>query len=53
MRPRICHDGRVIHIHPEVTIPIPDFNFTPQKVQAIVEEACTLTRQWLQKKPQT
>jgi predicted acylesterase/phospholipase RssA len=53
LRPRIEPDGRVIHIHPPTTIPLPDFNFTPEKVNAVVDEACSLTRTWLQGNPQS
>jgi NTE family protein len=53
LRPRICPQGKVIHIHPETTIPLPDFNFTPDLVRRVVDEARQLTEDWLDKDPQS
>jgi NTE family protein len=44
---------RVIHIHPEVTTALVDFNFTPALVKQVVDEACQLTLNWLKGDPQT
>ena len=44
---------KVIHIHPPTTIPLPDFNFTPELVGRVVDEARTLTMTWLEGNPQT
>jgi NTE family protein len=44
-------NGQVIHIHPPVTTPLPDFNFTPQLVKQAVDEACQLTLTWLAGNP--
>jgi NTE family protein len=43
----------VVHIHPEVQTPLPDFNFTPDLVKRAVDEACQLTLDWLATNPTT
>ena len=48
--PADCH---VIHIHPEGTIQLADFNFTPQLAKQVVDEACQLTLTWLAGNPTT
>jgi predicted acylesterase/phospholipase RssA len=53
LRPRVCPEGKVIHIHPETTIPLPDFNFTPDLVHRVVDEARSLTEAWLDTNPQS
>jgi NTE family protein len=45
--------GLVIHIHPEGTTGLPDFNFTPDLVKRAVDEACQLTLSWLATNPTT
>lgn len=52
LRQRMPAEGRVIHIHPEVTTPLPDFNFTPELVNTVVNQACQLTLGWLAGNPQ-
>jgi NTE family protein len=53
LRSQLSADCRVIHIHPETTTALVDFNFTPQLVQQVVDEACQLTLDWLKTDPQT
>jgi hypothetical protein len=53
LRSQLPTDCRVIHIHPEVTTPLMDFNFTPALVQQVVDQACQLTLDWLKTDPQT
>jgi NTE family protein len=53
LRSQMPAGGRVIHIHPEVTTPLPDFNFTPELVNHVVDEACQLTLKWLAGDPVT
>jgi len=43
----------VIHIHPEGTTSLPDFNLTPTLVKQAVDEACQLTLTWLATNPTT
>jgi NTE family protein len=43
----------VIHIHPEGTTSLPDFNFTPALAKQAVDEACQLTLTWLAGNPTT
>lgn len=52
LRQQLPAGCKVIHIHPPTTIPLPDFNFTPELVGRVVDEARTLTIQWLQGNPQ-
>ena len=52
LRSQLPADCRVIHIHPEMTTPVVDFNFTPALVKQVVDEACDLTVKWLQGDPQ-
>jgi predicted acylesterase/phospholipase RssA len=44
--------GVVHHIHPQVTEPPKSFDFTSQKVQRVVDEACRLTVGWLDENKQ-
>jgi predicted acylesterase/phospholipase RssA len=53
LRSQLPADCRVIHIHPEVTTALVDFNFTPALVKQVVDEACQLTLDWLKTNPQT
>jgi NTE family protein len=53
LRSQLPEGCRVIHIHPETTIPLVDFNFTPALATAVVDEACDLTVKWLARDPQT
>jgi predicted acylesterase/phospholipase RssA len=53
LRSQLPAGCRVIHIHPEITTEIVDFNFTPAFVNQVVDEACQLTLDWLKTDPQT
>jgi predicted acylesterase/phospholipase RssA len=53
LRNQLPPGGRVIHIHPEVSVPLPDFNFTPELVKRVVDEATQLTLAWLATNPET
>jgi NTE family protein len=53
LRSQLPSAARVLHIHPEITTPVVDFNFTPALVQQVVDEACQLTLDWLKTDPQT
>jgi NTE family protein len=53
LRSTLPADCRVIHIHPEVTTALVDFNFTTELASRVVNEACDLTVKWLQGDPQT
>jgi NTE family protein len=53
LRSTLPANCRVIHIHPEVSITLVDFNFTPDLATRAVDEACDLTVKWLQGDPQT
>ncbi len=51
LRQRMPSGGRVIHIHPEITTPLPDFDFTPALVNDVVNQSCQLTLDWLARDP--
>jgi NTE family protein len=53
LRHTLPSNCRVIHIHPPITTPLPDFNFTPGLVQQVADQATQLTVAWLQTNPQT
>jgi NTE family protein len=53
LRSNLPANCRVIHIHPEMTTALVDFNFTPALVKSVVDEACALTLKWLATDPQT
>jgi len=53
VRSKMPPDCYVIHIHPEGTTALPDFNFTPALVNQAVDEACQLTLAWLAGNPTT
>jgi predicted acylesterase/phospholipase RssA len=46
---KLGEKGRVYHIHPEIKTQITSFDFTADSVAAIMDEACTLTLDWLTK----
>jgi NTE family protein len=53
LRSQLPPTCRVLHIHPEITTPVVDFNFNPALVHSVVDQACQLTLDWLKTDPQT
>jgi NTE family protein len=51
VRTKLPDGGKILHIHPETTTSVTDFNFTPQLVQQVMAEATRLTLQWLDTNP--
>ena len=43
--------GKVIHIHPEVSIPSEDFNFTAVSIETAMRDACEKTKAHLATNP--
>jgi len=39
--------GRLLHVHNWLDFPVEHFNFTPELVREVVDEADRLTQQWL------
>jgi NTE family protein len=51
VRAKLPTGGKILHIHPETTIQVADFDFTPELVQQVMDEATTLTVNWLKTNP--
>lgn len=51
VRTKLPQGGKILHIHPETTTPLTDFNFTPSLVQQVMDEATRLTLDWLDTNP--
>jgi NTE family protein len=49
VRGKLGDTGKVHHIHPVMDVPIHQFNFTPELVRRLVDEACAKTLDWLDK----
>lgn len=47
VRLKIADQGRVIHIHPEVTVPVHEFDFTPEIIRRVMADARAKTIAWL------
>lgn len=44
--------GQIIHIHPLVTFPVRDYDFTPEVIKGVMDDACNATKEWLGSYPQ-
>jgi NTE family protein len=51
VRAKLPESGKILHMHPETTTPVNDFDFTPQLVQKLMDEATQLTLAWLDTNP--
>ena len=51
VRAKLPPGGKILHLHPETTTPVNDFDFTPQLVQQVMNEATDLTLKWLDSNP--
>jgi predicted acylesterase/phospholipase RssA len=51
VRLKLGEGGAVHHIHPEMAFPVHEFDFTPELVQQVMDEACTKTLEWLSHLP--
>jgi predicted acylesterase/phospholipase RssA len=47
VRLKLQGKGVVHHIHPRVTVPNDEYDFSPELVKQVIDEACAATRQWL------
>jgi hypothetical protein len=47
VRLKLGDRGSVHHIHPVVDFPVSGFNFTPELIQQILDDACAKTIAWL------
>jgi len=52
VRTKLGNQGRVHHIHPEVPFPIHQFDFTPELVDRVLDDACQRTLDWLNNLPE-
>jgi predicted acylesterase/phospholipase RssA len=39
--------GKILHVHPLLDFPVEHFNFTPELVRQVIDEADRLTQEWL------
>ena len=51
VRAKLPAGGKILHIHPETTTPVNDFEFTPELVRQVMDEATQLTKAWLDTNP--
>jgi hypothetical protein len=51
VRDKLPESGKILHLHPETTTAVNDFDFTPQLVQKVMHEATQLTFAWLDTNP--
>jgi NTE family protein len=51
VRAKLPDGGKILHLHPETTTPVTNFDFTPQLVQQVMDEATQLTLAWLDTNP--
>ncbi|HLZ07600.1 MAG TPA: patatin-like phospholipase family protein [Chloroflexota bacterium] len=47
VRLKLGDRGTVHHIHPEVDFPVQGFNFTPDLIRQVMDDACAKTLAWL------
>jgi NTE family protein len=51
VRAKLPPGGKILHIHPETKTPVVDFDFTPKLVKEVMDEATSLTIDWLNSNP--
>jgi predicted acylesterase/phospholipase RssA len=47
VRLKLSDQGSVNHVHPVVDFPVSDFDFTPELIHQILDDACAKTVAWL------
>ncbi|MBV9578853.1 MAG: patatin-like phospholipase family protein [Chloroflexi bacterium] len=51
VRAKLPDGGKILHIHPETKTAVVDFDFTPDLVKQVMDEATNLTIAWLETNP--